>query len=73
MKTPTATMENSTARDRRFGSEVSSPRFAAVSKPTKIKTPYSTPKRTPFQSPVVELLGSKAFAMSLPSPTLAIT
>ncbi len=68
----TSTTAPSTARGiDRFGSAVSSARFAAVSNPTKISTPYRTPNRIPLNPSVG--VGSKAFARSFALPSLPIT
>ena len=55
----------------RFGCAVSSPRFAAVSKPMKISTPYSTPKKIPDQ-PVALELGRKGLIVFPLVPPLAM-
>jgi hypothetical protein len=55
-----------------LGSAVSSARFAAVSNPTKISTPYRTPKRIPLNPPG-EGVGSNALARSLSPPRSTIT
>src|SRR4029450_9295469 len=70
-KVDTITTAPSTALGiERFGSAVSSARFAAVSNPTKINTPYRTPKRIPLNPPEGD--GSNALAMSLSPPRSAI-
>ena len=56
---------NTARGDRRAsGSAVSSARFAAVSNPTKIRTPYSTPKKIPDHPPSATM-GLNVFATSL--------